>query len=279
MVPTLSVVFMAITLLICLALPIGGLIWLITRRTADGAKRYPRVVRAFLCGVLAFVASQMLIRIPLMTLVIPQLGESWRWLVSGPVASFTAGLFEETGRLVVMLLLMRLFHRWADGVSFGFGHGGIEAILITGVATLNNLVLAVMINTGQWGAIASQLPPDQAELFHSRMVDTAPVDFLMAGVERLAAVSVHIGLSVLILWGVHRGRKAMAWVIAVIAHGLTNLLAVSMMAAGAPMLAVEGALLVCAVGYWVWIVRARRLFPAEIHAKPHPDAAAAPRPA
>ena len=46
----------------------------------------------------------------------------------------------------MMLLLMKAFHRWIDGVTFGFGHGGIEAILLVGLTMVSNPTLAVLIN-------------------------------------------------------------------------------------------------------------------------------------
>ena len=169
MVPMASIVGMVVSLLICLVLPLGGLLWLVTRREG-GVRKYPKVGRAFAAGMLAFVLSQVLTRIPLMTWLSTQDAPWAQWLVSGPVASFSAGLFEETGRLLVMLWLLRRFHRWVDGISFGLGHGGIEAILLVGLAQASYLGLAVMINTGQTGAL-DQLP---AGLAPTTTTTTAP---------------------------------------------------------------------------------------------------------
>ena len=95
-----------------------------------------------------------------MTLVVPGLPEPARgFLLSVPVASFTAGLFEETGRLVVMLLLLKAFHRLADGLAFGLGHGGLEAMLLVGLTYVSNLVLAVLMNTGGWPRSPTGCPP------------------------------------------------------------------------------------------------------------------------
>lgn len=45
--------------------------------------------------------------------------------------SLTAGPFEETGRLLIMSHLLRR-PRFADGVAFGLGHGGLEAAALVG---------------------------------------------------------------------------------------------------------------------------------------------------
>jgi len=265
MVPLLSIAFLVVTLLICFGLPLGGLIWLQTRRTSDGGPRYPAIGRAFLCGMLAFAAAQLLTRIPLMLVVVPTLPPPVAtFLLSGPVASYTAGLFEETGRLVVMVLLLRRFHRWIDGVSFGLGHGGLEAMVLVGLNTVSNLVLAEMINTGNWARIAATMPAATAQQVHDALVGTASPLFLAAGVERIGAIGVHVALSVLVLWGVHRSRKLLAWVLAVLLHGTVNLTAVLMAEYAVNPWLIELAVLVLAALLLVLAVRLRPGFATEV---------------
>ncbi|MEA5117774.1 MAG: YhfC family glutamic-type intramembrane protease [Propionicimonas sp.] len=176
------------------------------------------------------------------------------------MASYTAGLFEETGRLVVMLLLLKAFHRWIDGVTFGFGHGGIEAITLVGLTMVNNLVLAVLINAGQWPTIAAALPQETADQLFTALTTTPPATFLLAGVERLSAISLHVACSVIVLAGIVHRRKALAWLVAVVLHGSVNLLAVLGLAAGWPALLVEAALAAVAVALWFGIARVRGWF-------------------
>lgn len=265
MVPLASIVGMAVTLLICLVIPLGGLLWVATRRDA-GVRRYPKVGRAFAAGMLAFVASQVLTRIPLMIWLSGQDAGWAQWLVSGPVASFTAGLFEETGRLLVMLWLLRRFHRWIDGISFGLGHGGIEAVLLVGLNQLVSLTVAVLADTGQTGALG-QLPAETREQLLTALTGTPPLQFYLAGVERISAIGLHVGLSVLILWGIVAGRRALAWVAAVLIHGAGNLTAVLLVSSGLPnaVLLAEVALLVLVAAFWaVFVLRSRPRFPVEV---------------
>lgn len=261
MVSPLSVAAMAAVLVICVLVPLGAFAWIATRRDADGGRRWPGVWRAFWVGALAFVVSQLLTRIPLMTVVVPSLGpDVSAFLLSGPVASYSAGLFEETGRLVMMVLLMKAFHRWIDGVTFGFGHGGIEAITLTGMAMVNNLVLAVLINAGQWPTIAAALPPETATQVLSAMTTTEPLMFLLAGVERLAAISLHVACSVIVLAGIVHGRRFVAWAVAVVLHGSFNLVAVLGLAAGWSALLVEILLIAIAAVLWIGVAKARPWF-------------------
>lgn len=260
MVSIWSIVFMIVSGLICVALPFGGMAWLLTRRLPDGTRRHVRLWRPFLCGVLAFFVSQVITRLPLMALVVPRLPAPLSdFLLSGPVASYTAGLFEETGRLVVMLILLKGFYRLVDGVAFGLGHGGLEAVLLVGLTMLNNLVIAVLINLGQWPTIAATMPPEAAAQVRSALVDTAPSQFLLAGIERIASDTVHIGCSLIIVWGIYRARRLLAWLAAVLLHGTMNLVAVLLLGVVAAVW-VEVALLVIAGLVIIGIVRARRAF-------------------
>ncbi len=269
MVSMASIVGMVVSLLICLVLPLGGLLWLVTRREG-GVRKYPKVGRAFAAGMVAFVLSQVLTRIPLMTWLSTQDAPWAQWLVSGPVASFSAGLFEETGRLLVMLWLLRSFHRWVDGISFGLGHGGIEAILLVGLTQLSSLAIALLINTGQTAALG-QLPAGTRDQVVTALTDTSPLQFYLVGVERIAAIGLHVGLSVLILWGIVAGRRAFAWLIAVLIHGVFNLVAVLLVSSGLPnaTLLTEGALLVMTIVLWaVFVLRCRPRFPVDIQPAP-----------
>lgn len=269
MVPVLSLVFMAVTLIICLAVPFGGLWFLARRRGVDGRRRHPRLARAFLAGVLAFGVSQLVLRLPLLALVVPQLPDPVSgFLLSAPGLSLSAGLFEETGRLVVMVLLLRRFHRWVDGLAFGLGHGGLEALVITGLTQVNNLVLGIAINAGRWDALAAALPAGQAEQVRQALVTTPPSLFLAAGVERIGAIAFHVALSVLILWGVHRSHRLLAWVGAVLLHGATNWAAVAMVQAGVSPWLVEAALLAWGAVLLVWVVRVRPAFATAIGPDP-----------
>lgn len=264
MVPQSSIAAMVVTLVLCFAVPLGGLV--LVRR------RHPRVGRAFACGALAFLGSQVLTRIPLMTMVVPQVSEPARGvLLSAPVASFSAGLFEETGRLIVMLLLMKAFHRLADGVAFGLGHGGLEEVLITGLTMVNNIALSLLINSGGWAPVAAALPAGQAAAIEKALTTTGWDAFALGAVERIAAIALHIACSLVILAGIVHHRKLVAWLSAVLLHGVANLSVVTAARAGVPLVALELVFLAL-VGVLLWAL-VRRLGPT------FPDAASVPRPA
>nr|NLI50579.1 YhfC family intramembrane metalloprotease [Propionibacterium sp.] len=264
MVAVSSIVAMAVTLVVCFALPLGGL--LLVRR------RHPRVGRAFACGALAFFVAQVATRLPLMALVVPGLPDPARSVLQSiPGASFSAGLFEETGRLVVMLLLMKAFHRLADGVAFGLGHGGLEAVLIVGLTMVNNIVLAVLINTGGWASIAAALPAGQAAAVERALTETGWDAFALAGVERVGAIGLHIACSLVILAGIVHHRKLLAWAAAVALHGLANLGVISAAQAGWPAAAIEFGFVVLIAGLlWALVRRLGPTLPDAVGAAPAP---------
>lgn len=254
MVSVFALACMVATLIVCIALPAVG-IWVVSHRAAG-------VWRAVLAGALAFAASQVMLRLPMMALATALAPHTLGAFLTHPVvASFSAGLFEETARLVFMLLMLRGTLRLIDGLAFGLGHGGIEAILLVGMSMVNNLVFAIMINAGQWDFVAKSMPPEVAAKVHSALVDTAPAQFLAGGVERIWAIGLHIACSFIILMGIERGRRFVAWVVALMVHGFSNLGLVSAIQHGInPWLAESGGLLIVAVVLAVVVWRARLIF-------------------
>ena len=81
-------------------------------------------------------------------------------------AALAAGVCEELGR-VCGFAVLQASDRRPDGVGralgAGIGHGGIEAILLVGVATISHLVISVsVINAGTSEAFLAGLPDASA---------------------------------------------------------------------------------------------------------------------
>ncbi|MDU0479599.1 YhfC family glutamic-type intramembrane protease [Staphylococcus chromogenes] len=258
MVSGFAMACMAATLALCIALPGVGM-WILSRRARG-------VWRAFLAGAVAFFLSQIVLRLPMMSLATAFAPDTAGAFLTRPVvASFSAGLFEETARLVFMLLMLRGTRRLIDGLAFGLGHGGLEAILLVGMSIVNNLVIAVMINAGQWDSFAKTMPPEVASKVYSALVDTAPADFLAGGVERVWAIGLHIACSLIILMGIERDQRIVAWVVAVLVHGFTNLGLVTAIQHGInPWFAELGGFLAVAVLLTVVVWRARLIFDSQM---------------
>ena len=120
-----------------LLLPLGAGVYLALR-----TKRAAPV----LLGAACFTVFQLLTRIPLLQFVLPKWAGYVLFESAQPVwylllLSLSAGVFEECGRYLVMRLFLKTGGP-VDAVSFGVGHGGIEAVALVGVS------LAYLLFTG-----------------------------------------------------------------------------------------------------------------------------------
>ena len=137
----LSIVCIIFTFIVSLILPLAFLVFYALRHKKQG------IWSAWLVGALGFFVPQILIRFPILTALSRTDGfvtfaQTHPWIYSFSLA-FTAGLFEVVGRYAAARCLNKnLTYRRA--LAAGLGHGGIEAIIITGLVYLNNIVYLVM---------------------------------------------------------------------------------------------------------------------------------------
>jgi uncharacterized membrane protein YhfC len=256
MVSTVSMIAMVITLLICFGLPIGLAIYFY--------KKERIALVAVAVGALVFLVTQVLIRIPILTYL-----STLQWyqqmaanlLIIALFLSLTAGIFEEVGRYFGFKLFLKKHLSWKNGVAFGIGHGGIEAIVLTGLTYVNNLVYSFMINTGAFDqAIAPLIGPEMTDYIKTQLIELPAYMFLVAGLERAFTIFIHIALSLVVLFAVTRG-KTIYLLYAVLLHAAVNLPVVIVPGLGYNILYVELYLLVLAVIGCIFIKRSRNSFP------------------
>src|SRR5690625_4537103 len=104
--------------------------WFFARRLGVGAL-------VWFVGAASFIASQVL-RLPVIT-GLEAAGVSVMLVTT--FAVFSSGLFEEGARYIAFRWGLKRRRRAEDGVVFGLGHGGAEAILLIGLAAVNAIVL------------------------------------------------------------------------------------------------------------------------------------------
>ncbi len=160
---------------------------------------YRKLYIPFLLGVLAFVVSQVMLRIPLLEYLSEHSAAFIMFSVTNPVLfviilGLSAGVFEELARFVAMRFFMKQ-RGWMAGFLFGAGHGGIEAVIFTGIS-----------------AVMALFSP--AALAHYDM-------FIIGGVERFFAIMLHIGFSIIVLTGVVR-RNLLYVLLAILLHGFID---------------------------------------------------------
>jgi uncharacterized membrane protein YhfC len=188
--------------------------------------------RFFWYGALVFFVSQMVTRLPLVQVGQVLLQDAlsstvvqWIWIV---VLSFSAGLFEEGGRWIGYRWLFRPEERtWRPAVVYGLGHGGLESmVLIAGLGMLSLVGLLAMSSTD-----LSQLQPEQREAVQAQLAAVAaqPAWFPLLGAwERLSAMTIHVGLSLIVLQAFRRASGI--WLLAaILVHGTVNVVGLTVL--------------------------------------------------
>lgn len=146
------------------------------------------------------------------------------------VGAGLAGIFEETGRWIAFRFILKKHTDKKTAITYGIGHGGIEAVILLSVGAFQYITYAVMINQGVFGTIVEQVrmvSPDQVEAVEAVAVALTSLTFgnsLIGCVERLFAVIFHISASVLVFKSV-REKKWYYFVLAVVLHGLVDVFA------------------------------------------------------
>ncbi|NOY24332.1 MAG: YhfC family intramembrane metalloprotease [Oligoflexia bacterium] len=155
------------------------------------------------------------------------------WLV--PIAlGLSAGLCEELARWLALRGPLRRRRTWADGVTLGLGHGGVEAMILGGMLLFTLITMMSLRETdlAAMGVPAAALDTAKAQVdaFWS-----APLWMVSLGlVERGLTVPIHVGMNSMVMCSVNGGGAR--WLLGAIGvHALLD--------AGALLIIPHGALL------------------------------------
>lgn len=249
-VPTLSILFMFITLIIAVGLPAALLIvWLIRTK----ANILSALIGAGTFVVFALILESIMHQIVFKFTGTTITGNIWLYGLYGGLA---AGIFEETGRLVVMKTLMKKSLDKENAIMYGIGHGGIEAILIVGLSYISNIATSISINSGAIDDILASLPDDVAQVTFdqiSQLWTLTPSVFLMAGVERIAAVSIHLVFSYMVFLAVK--QKKISWYfMAIASHAFVDAFTVIFNNYVNNIWMLEGALYIISIALCIWMI-------------------------
>ncbi|MGN0424385.1 MAG: YhfC family intramembrane metalloprotease [Acetatifactor sp.] len=239
-VPGASIAGMAVSLIISVTLPI---VLLIVWRRKTKASFSSFFIGAGIFILFALILEQILHSVMLGLTGTVLRDNIWLYALYGGLA---AGLFEETGRLTAMKFFMKNPDK-KNAIMYGIGHGGIEAILITGLNMISNLATSMMINAGQLESILAPLGDEKQTLLAqlSALWTEPSWKFYMAGVERISAVMLHIVMSYLVYMAV-KNKKIVWYVLSVLLHAVINAGTI-LLAQALPVWTVEAILLaVCA---------------------------------
>ena len=227
-------IFASITVLFAFILPIGAAIFMVARKLVK--------LRVILAGMAVFIIFQPILRILPMSLLqnaypqlVPQVsGLNLHYVIYGFILSLTAGIYEEGGRFLAFTFILKKYRGWHDGLGFGIGHGGAEALIFVGISA----VAALFTNV---------LQPGQS-----------PWLLAVGGVERLSAMTIQVGLTLLVLYSI-RSKKYSYLLLAVGLHWLVDFVSVMFMVSFG-ILVTEISVGLFAAASLVWIIKSGRLF-------------------
>jgi len=189
MVPGASIAGMVFSLVVSFALPIGLFVY---AKKKLGAKTAPFFIG---CGV--FFVMVLMLEAAIHRIVFQLAGEAL------------------TGSVILYAV-------------YGAGHGGVEAMLLCGVTSINNIASAVMINSGIMSAQLATLDAEKAAdtaAALSALWTTPSLTFFAGGVERIIAVVLHLSLSILVFQSI-RKKAPMELVRAYLFHFVIDSLSV-----------------------------------------------------
>lgn len=203
-----------------------------------------------LAGGLTFIASQIL-HVPLVLAMGSSL-KSVSLLVNAVILGLLAGVFEETARYILFKFILKNSRSWKEGLLVGLGHGGTEAVLIGIFAALAFVNMMIYRNVDL--STVPSIPADQLELARQQVAAywSAPAYMALMGFfERIFAMTLHVSLSVMVLYGLAYHKPVWFW-LALLWHAFVDAVAVYV-SQQVGILEVEGMVAVFAI-ISLWIV-------------------------
>ena len=123
-----------------------------------------------------------------------------------------AGVFEECGRYIILKHIMKKNRSPENAVLYGIGHGGIEILAVMLPAMVTYLAVAVLFSAGNIENALSTLniTEETAAAALPSVQAAAVFDYGMMAmniIERLFAMLIHIGLTVIVYYGIVNVKK------------------------------------------------------------------------
>jgi len=221
-IPTVSIIFMFLSGLISIIVPIVLAIYLFRKKKQK--------ISTLLIGAATFVVFALILEATINKLVLSNSSPFGQdilhniWLY-GAYAGLAAGIFEEVGRFIAFKLILKKATNPDDSLMYGVGHGGIEAIILVGLQLTIIGVYAVIFNSNPGSGALSQDILDTLEPLSS----SPAIYNLIAGIERMIAITLQIALSVIVFVGVKNKGKNHLIFIAILIHAFVDFMAVILM--------------------------------------------------
>jgi uncharacterized membrane protein YhfC len=119
------------------------------------------------------------------------------------VAGLSAALCEEGARWIVLTFFLKQCRRWDQGLQYGAGHGGVEAIIF-GVLALISFVSMIALRSVNLSALNLGGASVQAQAQMTQYWSTPWYMSMLGGLERVFAITLQIALALLVVRSVAR---------------------------------------------------------------------------
>lgn len=200
-----------VTLVFALVLPLGLLIW--------WKKKTKASLWCFIVGTVCFFVFSAVLESLVNQFFLTGNHALSAKITGSPIlymlfGSFAAGIFEETGRLFGFRVLLRKHSEKECAVAYGIGHGGIEVLLVLGATYFVYLLALFGVNIGTPQTTALTVLMAKAITINSAL-------FAMA--ERISAMMMHIGLSMIIFVAARKKEKRWLYPVCICIHALSDM--------------------------------------------------------
>lgn len=219
MVSNISIYFMVLSVVLCIGVPIGAAIY--------SWKKYRISFRNVFVGAVVFVIFVLVLERNMHMYLLQKNQYTAAFINGSPFVfalygALAAGIFEESGRFFGYKILLKGRFQRKDGIAYGIGHGGIEALLIGGISIIQSLYFSILINSGGLkAALDGKVSSSMLNQISSGLINTSPYLFLVSGFERVFAFIIQIGLSLVVLYAV-KSKKYRFLIYAVLLHMLVD---------------------------------------------------------
>ena len=206
-----SIPSLIITVLLMIAIPVGCFLsW-------HGKHKQQTKISYLIAGAIGFILSARVLELGVHYVCILAdnpvsrfiNGNTWAFVLYGITM---AGVFEECGRHIVLKYILKKNRTRENAVLYGIGHGGIEILAVLLPTMILYLVIAILFSQGNVEEAMNQLKitEETAAAALPSVQAAAAFDYGMMAmnvVERLFAMSLHIGLTVIVYYGVISEKK------------------------------------------------------------------------
>ncbi|MBR0464256.1 MAG: YhfC family intramembrane metalloprotease [Clostridia bacterium] len=202
---------LSVTIILMIAIAVGFfLYWRASHKQRTN-------ISYLIAGIIGFIVSARVLELGVHYLCILMDNPVSRF-INGSTAAFViygtlmAGVFEECGRYIILRYVLKKNRTRENAILYGIGHGGIEILAVLLPNMITYLAVAVLFSQGDVEKALSSLKITEqtAAAALPSVQAAAAFDYgMMAAnvVERLLAMLLHIGLTVIVFYGVIKARK------------------------------------------------------------------------